>query len=229
MVNRSNVVSMASPRRIQLSRPLSPPVSRMEIVVKHSGPSGSAPVRAGWIFTAVLGGAFTTWAASQMHGAAESEGIREWLSLAVVPLTIMAYVYVPAILILSIVAMCRGVALRGLLLLIGSPVLITLLVGGLALMAQRVTEPDRGERRSKVAESIPAAAAVPPTVPLIPDLMPEEISLTNTKGKEIKARVTGIAGDTVFLTVDGKPFEVKMDSLTFGSQARARASVKSRK
>ena len=62
----------------------------------------------------------------------------------------------------------------------------------------------------------------PPALPEVP--LPfhppnDPVHLTNTAGREILARVEALDGDLLSITVEGQPYQIKMDTLTPGSQA----------
>jgi hypothetical protein len=60
------------------------------------------------------------------------------------------------------------------------------------------------------------------------DPVEEEVTLTGTDGKERKAQVIALSGDTLTVTVNGKALVIKMGTLTAKSQERVRQRLRER-
>ena len=139
-------------------------------------------------------------------------------------LMIAGALYFPALFVLSLSAIWRGALKGGLFLMIGAPVLLY----WLAFFAMRgltdwsAKEDYRSKNGGREAHQVRPGEDYPMKGPLPKIVAEEVVALTDTAGKEMKARLVSLAGDTLTLSVDGKIREIKMDSLTPESQARVR-------
>lgn len=164
-------------------------------VYVQQGPTPHASFRAGVIFTAVLAvGIIILLATVGIHdqSTGDVQKVSAVAGIALLPgVALMGWVFVPVIVILSIITMCRGGIFRGILLLLGAPLAMVLAVAlGATVIVNAhqgakpapVTRTAAREERMRFAPPALAGATTPQEVKSIRD--------------EARARVLELAGLT---------------------------------
>lgn len=125
-----------------------------KVLVRTKAPSAAGPLRAGWIYTGVTAGL-----------KAVVLFLRGDIAF-IIDLLLLYLIYAGAIviLVLSIIAMVRGAALKGMLLLVGAPVAVWGLSFLTVAVARQITKPSvaehaKREQKTSTDQTRPAPAA----------------------------------------------------------------------